>query len=140
MVASQKASVSLFLWSSFISSYFIFFFYTQLTFVYHLLKDLYIVCNRILAFCFSLFQKDLNNFKELLFEAFLCSIDNIWLRIFRHFYIWEKDLIKKSFLKKLFKAINFYVANSKDDDFMNHLKITWKPLKSHLNYFKDNAS
>ena len=38
------------------------YFYPQLAFVFHYLRDFYIVLDHVAAFCFSLFQKDLDTF------------------------------------------------------------------------------
>ena len=48
----SKTSVSLYLWNSFIFSYFVNFFYTERNFVFHLLRDFYIVCNHIVVVWF----------------------------------------------------------------------------------------
>ena len=58
------------------------FFYTQLAFVFHLLRDFYIVHNRIVK------EKDLDTFPELSSNPFFLVIFSWW--IFSHFYIWKK--------------------------------------------------
>ena len=92
-------------------------FYTQLTFVFHLQEDFYIVHNQIDAFCFFLFQKcfyivrdhtfvlcfyllqkDFDTFNKPYFETFLCFVDNIKLASF----IYRKKNVKKCFIVFLY--------------------------------------
>ena len=93
------------------------FFYTQLTFMFHLQEDFYIVCDHIPAFCFAVLQKDVNTFHELFFEAFICLFFENVTDEFFDIFIYEK----KIYMKK----INL-------DTFMNYLKL----LKITRNYLK----
>ena len=124
---------SVFICEMFLFFYVFYFFYTQLTFVFHLLRDFYIICKQIIiaTFCHFLFFSSSEGFWHLL-GAFLkfffgCLVIFSWL-FFKNFYLWKRFYVKK-IVKIWFKTfyciitINFYKSLE------NHLKIYWIALK-----------
>ena len=95
-------------WScSYFFAFHIVFFYTQLAF-FHLLRDFDILHSHILAFCFFFSSVTFWYFDTLFLSLlFVFLIISNW-QIFRHFYIYEKKLLKihkKLMLKKLIQDL-----------------------------------
>ena len=67
----QNISNSLFVKYFYFSVFCNIFFYTQLVFVFHLLRDYYLVSDCIVTLCFSLFLKGFRTSHELYCEVFL---------------------------------------------------------------------
>ena len=75
------------------------------------------------------------------------------LKWYLFFILWDTFLLILAFfflrkiLMTLIKVFYHYIAinclfsahDSWDDDFLNHLKITWKSFKNCAKYFKDNV-
>ena len=95
-----------------------------------------------LAFCFLFFTKTLISFTRILLNVFFVFLLISSWRIFRHFYIHQKNLWQR-FVKKIIKnwsdVLKLFNHNITILFFTNLLKIIWKPLKKHiffLDFFK----
>ena len=116
---------SVFTCEMFLLFYILYFFYAQLTFVFHLLRDFYIICKHIIiaTFCHFLFFSSSEGFWHLL-GAFLkfffgCLVIFSWL-FFKNIYLWKRFYVKKKLLKfglRLFIVLLLSI-------FINHLRIT----------------
>ena len=95
--AKKQISDSLFVkWLSFFIFYNIFF-YTQVAFFFHLEENFYSVRKNILAFSFSILQKDLDTFHKLFESFFVLSITAD-----KYYFIYKQKKKKK----KDYKIIN----------------------------------
>ena len=131
----QNINIHLFVKHFHFSKFCNIFFYNQLAFVLHLLKDFYIVHNHILLFFF--FRKILIPLTSLFWSLSLFFNNMIifsWW-IFRHFYIGKK--LYRKLMLKCFKAfyciitINFCIV------YITHKMMTLESLHNHyylLNY------